>query len=518
MRRHSGAFALFAFGVAALLVFGVVGAPTFTDAYYHFNAASRAARGDGLTDAYVWTYIGATGSLPMPSHLYWMPMTSALSATSMIIFNAPGSYAAAQVPLALMFWGAALIAFHLGRKLGGTARHAWVAGLLMLFSPFFARFWGATDTFAPYAFWGAACLVVTGAAVERPRAWRWALAGALAACGHLTRADGLILVGAAGLFALLRPASLPRRVYFGALVAIGYMVVMAPFAARNLAVIGAPLPLGGAQAAWFREYNDLFNYPPIASPERLLADGFDVALAGRAEALANNLGTLIAVEGLIVLTPVMLIGGWARRRDPALAPFWLFALLTHVTMTLIFPFPGYRGGLFHSAAALMPFWSALAVIGIDACVDWAARRRRRWRSAPAKWVFSGASVALALLLTLNYVRAGRAVAVSEAPPLYAALKEALPADARVFFDDVPALYYYTALGDGVGLGGATLPNDGWEAFALAAEAYDIGYVAFKTDLAALPAAYHRFVDAPPAFLQPIPLNSDEVRLYAIRRE
>ncbi|MFN8564458.1 MAG: hypothetical protein U0703_23210 [Anaerolineae bacterium] len=61
---------------ALVITRGLIAAPGYTDVYYHLNAANRMASGQGLTDPYVWTYIGALDRLPMPSHLYWMPLTS----------------------------------------------------------------------------------------------------------------------------------------------------------------------------------------------------------------------------------------------------------------------------------------------------------------------------------------------------------------------------------------------------------------------------------------------------------
>ncbi|MCL4251506.1 MAG: hypothetical protein KJ065_25365, partial [Anaerolineae bacterium] len=81
--------------IAAFVIVRTVAAPTYTDAYYHFNAAAQLAGGQGLTDAYLWNYIGAPLSLPAPSHLYWMPFTSITAAAGMWLLNAPGSQGAA---------------------------------------------------------------------------------------------------------------------------------------------------------------------------------------------------------------------------------------------------------------------------------------------------------------------------------------------------------------------------------------------------------------------------------------
>src|SRR5688572_31943224 len=162
IRRSDGLFALLALILAAVIVRGFNGQPYTLDAFYHYNAAGRIAAGEGFVDDYLWTYIGAPDSLPAPSHLYWMPGTSVIATAGMMIFGQ--SYAAAQIGTALMLWGAALLAYWLGYKIGGTGRHAWCAGLILLFGGFFMRWWGHTDTFAPYAFTGALALALMGSA------------------------------------------------------------------------------------------------------------------------------------------------------------------------------------------------------------------------------------------------------------------------------------------------------------------------------------------------------------------
>ena len=82
-RRSFALFALIALVGAFVITRGLIAAPGYTDVYYHLNAANRLASGQGLTDPYVWTYIGALDHLPMPSHLYWMPLTSVIAGVSM---------------------------------------------------------------------------------------------------------------------------------------------------------------------------------------------------------------------------------------------------------------------------------------------------------------------------------------------------------------------------------------------------------------------------------------------------
>jgi hypothetical protein len=138
MKRRAS-FHIFAFVLLALISAFVIarwsaGQPGYTDAFYYFNAAERLVNSDGLTDAYVWTYIGAPDELPMPSHLYWMPSTSLIAAIGMWALNSPGDYTAAQWPFALMLAGTACVGFWLDGRIGGRKR-LWAA-VCLLFSSF----------------------------------------------------------------------------------------------------------------------------------------------------------------------------------------------------------------------------------------------------------------------------------------------------------------------------------------------------------------------------------------------
>lgn len=537
---------MIALGGAWFITHSFAPAPNFTDAFYHLNAANRLVSGQGFTDPYLWTYIGAPETLPAPSHLYWMPLTSVLAALGMGLFNAPGNYAAAQWPFALLFAGTVYTGFWLGGRLGGARRHAWTAGLLTLFAGYYTRFWGAIDTFAPYALIGALCLLWLGLALTpRPPALTQgkgvkerrfptrllyaALAGAFAGLGHLTRADGVLLL-AVGWAAVIWPwdrsrgthffVFLRRRLLCAIVMTSVYLLVMLPWLARNLTVTGAPLPLGGSQAIWFTEYNDLFNYPPDANAATFFADGLGTLLRTRWEALtgggllSGNLGTFVAVEGLVVMTPLMLIGLWLRRHEPLLRGFWLYALGVHLVMTFVFSYPGLRGGLFHSAAALVPWWAALGVVGLDGVVDWMAKKRRHWNAKTAKAIFSTALVAVAVGLSL--LTAPYRPAPSSIPVLYSRLQAILPPEARVMVNDPAQLYYYT------GLGGVVLPNESPAAIQAIARQYDVAYLLLEGITAdgragAASPKLWPILTEPQAFLTPMELDVPGVRLYAIHR-
>lgn len=231
-------FPLAALIVVASLARGAVTAPSYTDAYYHFNAASRLARGDGFVEDYLWNYLDAPMELPVPSHRYWMPLTAMLAAMGMAAFGAPADYDAAQAPFILLAAGAGMVAYATTRSLAGNRRNAWIAGLLTAFGGFFAPRWGAIDSFAPYVLIGALALLCCGKALMRPerQSLYWLLTGCLVALGHLTRPDGLLLlvsacyaaIPARGFLALLRQRQWSVCLKPLLLVSTSYLLLLLP--------------------------------------------------------------------------------------------------------------------------------------------------------------------------------------------------------------------------------------------------------------------------------------------------
>ena len=509
---------------AVSLARGFVTQPSYTDAYYHFNAAVRLARGDGFVENYLWNYLDAPERLPAPSHRYWMPLSAMLAALGMTLVNAPGSYAASQAPFILCSAGGGLVAYHLALLLSGRLRPAWIAGLLTVFGGFFGPRWGAIDTFAPYALIGSLTLLCIGRArsIGDGQSRHWILAGGLSALAHLTRPDGALLLLAACFVAVIQPTGargpLPRksRLRFKPLllVVISYLLTMLPWFARNIAALSLILPTGGLQGIFFSEYDELFRYSTIAPPP-VSADYILRLLAVRWTAIVESLATLVAVEGVIFLAPFMLIG-WRRfRTHPMLRGFTFLAVAIHFVMIWVFPIQGFRGGLFHAVAALFPFWMALGMLGLEITVDWAASRRHSWNASQAKNVFSLAALAYGIAVTLGIALTARVEERYDLPRLYRGLREVLPDDARVMINDPAQLYYY------LGMGGVTIPSESGAIVPIIAKQYDIEFlvlehVAGDGRIGGAPAAFQFEVDNPPQFLRALAFDArEDARLYQI---
>lgn len=506
-------FAVLATIIAIVIVWYYNQQPAYLDSYYHYNGAVRIATGEGFIEPSLWTYIAAPDDLPAPSHLYWMPGTSLVTSLGMIIFGV--GFRAAQVGLLLCYLGTVFVAYWLGWRLGGTTRHAWLAGVITLFGGFFMRYWGQPDTFAPYAFFGSLALVFIGlgrTTEKYPMRW-WVLAGIFAAAGHLMRTDGLLLllVGWSVIFfpTDLLNGSLAKRFKWFAVFTLAYIVAMSPWFMRNYNAIGTILPTGGIQSIWYTSYDDLFSYPADANAETFFADGWGTFFETRRFALLSNQGILlsfIALEGIIILTPFMLIALWVRWRDPFIWGMMIFALGVHLAFWLVFPFPGLRGGLFHAVAALIPWWAALSLVGLDALINRVSKYRKMWKPHIAKPIFSIGMTVMVVVLSVFVANQGRILFLYRDPQLYKDINSTFDDDTRMMINDTPQLYYYT------GLGGVPIPNESPDIALEIAEKYEIDYLIFERGGIPAPMAFSH--DNPPEFLVPRDdLNIHGVRVY-----
>ena len=519
--------------------------PGYTDAYYYFNAGQRLIQGKGLTDAALWTYLGAPAALPVPSHLYWMPLTSLVAAGSMALFGP--SFDGAQVGFVLVYAGLALVGFTVGALIGESRRLAWFTALLTMFSGFFMPFWTTTDGFALYGLTGSLALLSMGLG-RKSGNWRWfAFSGAMCGLAHLTRADGLLLLGVLVIVAVTSPRPLgslatllPRpvadpkgdplsanregeqvdtdvkllpyrgkeysRVTFALISVAAYLIVMTPWFVRNLNAVGTILPAGGFQTAWMRDYNEIVNYPPDISLQSFLAWGTNNILASRLDALTTNLGHFVAEQGWVVLWPFMLIGLWRRRSDPLLTGFWLYAFGLFLVMTFVFTFPGPRGGLFHSESALLPFWAALGVLGLDDVIAWLSRRRR-WRQGEARAVFGAALLLWAIgFSAVTFI--GRFSAFNS-DGYFPQLAKLLPPTAIVMINDPSALYYYTRLS------GVVIPNAPSSVIPELAQRYGVNTLVLDGNVRALPMRdLYEGRESPP-FLDRI-YHDENIQIYRVK--
>ncbi len=397
MNERRRLLVLYAIG---LLIYGMaafrVQSPGYMDADYYYATALQLIDGEGLTEPFLWNYLDDPAGLPHASHLYWMPLPSMIAAAGMLFGDS--GFRAAQLPFVLLAAALPPLSAFFSYRLSRDAKLAWMAGLFAAFPGFFLPFLVTTDSFAVFAITGSMSLWLMARSVKEPTLGRWILVGLLIGTGALARADGLLLL-AVGLLAVYW--SRQRRISSSLILAIGVLAIMAPWWARNLAATGSLLNPGSQRLLWMLNYDDLFAFPASdLTFDRWLEAGIPAAAQARFQALSTNIQRLVAEGGMIFLAPFMVVGAIRKWQHTfvRLGTVYLGALL--VVMTLIFPFVGPRGALFHSMMAVMPLFWALAPIGIWLGILWLGAKRN-WDRREAWRVLGASAVVLAALLTIG---------------------------------------------------------------------------------------------------------------------
>lgn len=384
--------------------------PGYMDADYYFAGGMQLANGKGFTEPYLWNYLDDPAGLPHPSHTYWMPLASIVSAIGMWI-SGQSTYAAGRFPFLLLSGCVPLLTAALARQVTGKTLLALVAGLLSIFSLYYAPFMPVPDNYALFMLLGSAFLLLA------PRRQKWipVALGALAGLMTLARSDGILWLGLAGLTVMWKSAHKPDGsknnftewigIIFpaGLLAVIGYLLVMGLWHVRSLSLFHAFMTPGGGRLLWLQNYNQTFIYPPEnLNRQSFLQAGWDLALQNRVRAFTSNISNAFAAQGDIFLFPFILIGLWHLRHELRTRIAVTGWLILFAVMTIIFPFAGSRGSFFHAGAAFQPFWWAAAPLGLDGVISW-ARKRGQFTDQNAPYVFQGILVLLAIFMTAYLV-------------------------------------------------------------------------------------------------------------------
>ena len=375
--------------------------PGYMDADYYFAGGVQLAQERGFTEPYLWNYLDGPSGLPHPSHTYWMPLASIVSALGMWL-TGQSMYSAGRLPFILLSACVPLLTAALAYSVSRQPRLALVSGLLSIFSLYYAPFMPVPDNYALYMLLGGVFLFLA----PRDELWIPIVLGALAGLMTLARSDGLLWLGLAGLTVLSKAPSksIPNEWFryvlpAGLLILLGYLLTMGWWHVRNWTLFGSALTPGGGRLLWLQNYNQTFIYPPEAlTRESFLQAGWELALANRAQAFAANFSNAFAAQGGIFILPFILIGLWQLRRELRTKIAVTGWCILVAVMTVIFPFAGSRGSFFHAGAAFQPYWWVAAPIGLEAVLTW-ARRRGQFTDRNASLFLQGILVLLAVFMT-----------------------------------------------------------------------------------------------------------------------
>jgi hypothetical protein len=481
--------------------------PGYMDAYYYFYGGSRLAEGYGLTENFLWNYLDDPAGLPHAAFSYWMPFTSFWAAAGIRLFaGLLGSFRAAQVGFILIAACISPLTASLAWELTNERGSAWFSGLLAAFMGYYQPFVVAIDAFGIYMLLGGVFFLV----VSKGGRYRYVILGLIAGLMHLTRADGILWLGMAGLAALIDILREERAKLFhtifsktfvirGLVIVGGYLLVLSPWFVRNIVEFGTLLSPGGGKTIWVLSYDELYSYPAdILTFSRWWEAGLSEIFSIRFEVLYLNLQSTLASLGMIFPAVFAAFGFFRCRRKVVVQLGGIYWLLLVFVMTVVFPFAGFRGGFFHSGAALMPLIWVMVPVGVDAVTEWSVKTLK-WETRKIKPFFIGMLFVYVILFSLAISYTNIIGTDPDTAPgwdqhirTYAAVEEAIQdlttnSEEIIITATPPA---YTSI---TGRPSIAIPDGGIEPLLAVIERYDAKYVLLETNH---PAALEELFEQP----------------------
>ena len=421
------ALALFAIALAIRVVAASqIGFPKPEDTAYYVGVARNLVEGwqgvpgRGLVSDAMWSFGTPPLVFPRPAFEVWLPLPSLLAAIPLAL-----SRATAPIPLETAMRSAQVVSTVAGAlvvvltwRLGadvaqerslpvGRARTLAVgAGLTAaVYLPLLLHS-ALPDSTMLFGALVLGAIVLMTRVLREPRGGRFLdprllAIGLLIGLAALTRNEAVWLALTWAWLAFRRAGVDGRtRLRLVGVVAIVSLIVFAPWAARDWAVFGNPLPGQAATNALSVSGFDIFawNHPPTLA--RYLGVGAGGLLEMRSTGLAHNLFNVLLFLGI----PVSLLGLVAlpwQGRDRALRPVVLVAVLTFFATSLLFPVATTWGTFLHASAPAAVLLIVSAVGVLDAGL--AALGRRMGWERPIAWlgplltVFASALFSVALL-------------------------------------------------------------------------------------------------------------------------
>jgi hypothetical protein len=247
-------------------------------------------------------------------------------------------------------------------------------------------------------------------------AWVYLLLGIICGMMYLSRLDGIIWFGM-GFAAIIvqwysmknnelindrQKVDLYLLLYSLALFLVPFLVLISPWIIRNLVNFGTVFAPGSGRALWLTSYDEIYSYPATKLTfSRWINSGVYEILKARAWALGLNTLTTFAVQGGIILLPLILVGIWERRRDWRVILGSFGWLVTFLMMSIVFPYQGARGGFFHTGAGFQPLFWALVPVGLVTISNWIAQKRN-WE-APRTLMMFAAGIIIILFLETSFL-------------------------------------------------------------------------------------------------------------------
>lgn len=462
--------------------------PAYADSSYYVEVARALASGHGLNVEFVWIFAEVGGKLPVnpvlpiPSNAHWLPLASFIQAPFVALLG-PTTFASA-LPMILIGSLAAPVTWAIARDLGASRTVQIGAGILAAIPAAGTVFMAQPENFAifqplvPAAIWLAARSL-------RGDGRAFAASGLLVGFASLARNDAFLLGGVvAAVFLIERIRAIrgrrPPRI--SVVAAMGcfalYLLVVVPWFARQYVEFGSISPTASSgPALWLTNYRQWNSITADTSFAAFIAQGWSVILSTRLIGLTAALANFAVAISSIVLVPLILVGGWTRRRSDDFLPWFLYAAALLLGATFLFPLHVPGGAFVHSAVGLGPHAYILALEAVAVLIGWIARRRPAWDPRVAVPLFSAFVVAFVVLSAVGYggivhahwaeARAPRQALASAADAL------GMARDDRVMSTDAAGFKYW------IGRPGVVSPDDPLETIQAVAKGYGIRWLVLE---------------------------------------
>ncbi|HSS35245.1 MAG TPA: hypothetical protein VLR93_03140 [Patescibacteria group bacterium] len=403
---------LFVAAVVARAIFAAtLRFPTPEDTAYYVGAARNLLEGRGLVSDAIWSFQTPPLVFPRPAFEVWLPLPTVLALPAMAILG--HTFEAAKVPAVLVGSLVPVLAWRLAADVAeergfspGRARTLAIGtGLTAVVYLPLVLFGALPDSTMPFATLALAAGLLMTRILRRPplgralRDPRLLGLGVILGLAALTRNEAAWLALTwVGLAFWSGPRG--QRLVLVAIPAVVALLIFAPWAVRDWAVFGNPLPGQALANALSIRGFDIFawNDPPTLA--RYLAVGPVRLVEMRVEGIWHNLVNVLVAPGF----PVSLIGlvalPWTGRAF-ALRPLVVVSVVTFLVTSLIFPVATTWGTFLHAAGAVHVLLIVSALLALDALIA-RVGTIRGW-TRPVAWLGPTLTIASGLLFSIGLV-------------------------------------------------------------------------------------------------------------------
>jgi len=378
-----------------LLLLPMIAHPGVADPNHYYNMGLRLLDGQGFTIDYIWQYNVPPASIVHPEE-HWMPLVALIAAGSMALFGT--SVHAALLPFLLLGVLLVPLGYAAARQFGcqpltSVFIGAW-GGLLPELTLASLR----TDTTIVATILVGLSLLLMTHGIRRGYALAFIGSGVAAGLAYLTRNDGALLLPAFAV-TLVVYALWGRREWRGSwwkylLLPLFFVLVIAPWIARNLEVLGTATTPEADDMFFFTDHTDHYAYGRHFTLETMLAAQtpsqiinkrvFEAAAAIQVAYTAFDQLLPVAVMGGLLL----LIAARDRRGWLVLAPVLILLFGLFVAYPLLIPYKSQAGSFKKAYLALVPLLLPLAGYALEHAI---ADRRLRIGAMLLTLAFLGAN-------------------------------------------------------------------------------------------------------------------------------